>query len=270
VQGDLDDKQSLVRAFEGAAVIFSNTDFFTHLFHGMNPANLPAGRTAVRYAYDREVAQGVNIAEAAASPSVIRTLERFVMSSLSNVSKWSGGKYTAVYHFDSKAEMIRLTRERYPEVAAKLSTVQIGHYVTNWKAFSKMGPEKQPDGSFLMTRQTSPTFRMPFVVAHRDTGPFVKALIDMPVGKNIFAVSETMTLTEWAAIWGRVLGVKIEYKQVSSDEFWEGVPKPLADELGPNFDYIEEFGFTGGDPDVLMPEQVCHSVRVSSLSFAFR
>ncbi|KAH6892038.1 hypothetical protein B0T10DRAFT_482865 [Thelonectria olida] len=265
VQGDLDDVQSLARAFEGAAVIFSNTDFFTHLFHGINPGNLPAGRTPAQYAYDREVAQGLNTAEAANSPSVLKTLERFVLSSLSDASKWSGGKYTTVYHFDSKAEMIRLIHERFPEVAAKMSTVQIGHYVTNWKAFQKLAPQKQPDGSFLLTRTTSPTFRMPHIVTHKDTGPFVKALIDIPPGKDILATSEYMTFPEYAEAWGRVLGVKTTYKQVSKDEFYKDVPAALADELDDGFKYIEEFGFTGGDPDVIEAEQLDVEIPVTSV-----
>ncbi|KAJ0114798.1 hypothetical protein J7T55_004539 [Diaporthe amygdali] len=265
VQGDLDNEQSLVRAFDGAAAIFSNTDFFTHLFHAMDPANLPAGRTANQYAYDREVEQGMNIAAAAADPAVLKTLERFVMSNLSNASKWSGGKYTTVYHFDSKAEMIRLTRERQPEVAARMSTLQMGHYVTNWKAFAGLAPQKQADGSFVMSRATSPDFRMPHVVAHRDTGPFVKALVDLPPGKDLLAVSEWMTFPEWMEVWGRVLGVKARYQQISQEEMFKSVPTALAEEIRDGFDYIEEFGFDGGDPDVLRPEQLDFKIPLTSM-----
>lgn len=256
MQGDLDDKQSLARAFNGATAIFSNTDFFTHLYHAMDPSNLPAGRTAQQYAYDREVKQAMNIAWAAAAPAVFGTLKRFVLSNLSNARKWSGGKYTSVYHFDSKAEMIRLTRERHPELAARMSTLQIGHYVTNWKAFAGLAPRRQADGSFVMSRSTSPAFTMPHIVTHRDTGPFVKALVDLPPGKDLLAVSEWMTFPEWMETWGRVLGVEARYQQISSEEMFEGVPAALTEELKDGFDYIEEFGFTGGDPDVLGPEHV--------------
>ena len=257
VQGDLDDKQSLVKAFKGANVIFSNTDFFAHFFYAMKPeAKLPAGRSAGKHAYEREVEQGVNIAEAAESPSVLKTLERFVMSSLSDATKWSGGKYTSLYHFDSKAEMLRVTRERCPGVASKMSTLQLGHYVNNWKNLAKLGPQKQSDGSYIMTRTSPPSFKMPFVVAEQDTGPFVKVLVDMPAGKDAVAVSEYMTFPEWAEIWGRVHGVKIQYKQVSNEELFEGIPDDFMREIRDGFDYINDFGFTGGDPDVLEPSQV--------------
>lgn len=205
----------------------------------------------------------MNIAEAAASPSVVKTLERFVLSSLSDARKWSGGKYKTVYHFDSKYEMIRQTQERFPEVAAKTSTVQIGNYVTNWKAFKNLAPQKQPDGSFIMSRTTPPTFKMPLIVTHKDTGAFVKALIDIPPGKDILAVSEYMTFPDWMEIWGRVLGVKASYKQLSNEEFFEGIPEAFTEELRDGFDYIHEFGFDGGDPDVLHPEQVRPALHVS-------
>lgn len=265
VQGDLNDVPSLVRAFTGATAIFSNTDFFTHLFHGLDPANLPAGRTPAQYAYDREVAQGVNTAEAASHPSVVSTLRLFVFSSLSDATKHSGGKYTTVYHFDSKAETIRQIRARFPAVAERMSTVQLGHYVTNWKAFAKMAPERQADGSFVMSRTTSPLFRMPHVVAHRDTGPFVQVLVDMPPGKNVLAVSEYMTFPEYAETWGRVLGVRVVYQQVTSEAFYKEVPGPLAEELDVGFEYIEEFGFTGGDASVLEAGQLGVEVPVTSM-----
>lgn len=259
VQGDLDDKQSLVRAFEGATAIFANTDFFTHFYHALDPANhVPAGLSPGEYARDREVEQGMNMVAAAADPAVLKTLERFVWSSLSHASRWSGGKYTRIYHFDSKAEVIRLTRERHPAVAARMSTLQVGHYVTNWKQLAGLAPQRQGGGDvFVVSRPTSASFRMPFVVAQRDTGEFVRALVDrLPPGKDLLGVSEWMTFPEWAEAWGRVMGVKVAYRQVSKDEMFEGVPPVVAQEIGDSFDYLEEFGFAGGDPDVLDPDHV--------------
>ncbi|KAF5018605.1 hypothetical protein F66182_9397 [Fusarium sp. NRRL 66182] len=256
VQGDLDDKESLIRAFEGAHVIFSNTDFFTHLTQVMSGHAIPENRTMLEYCYDREVSQGINIAEAAAAPSVIKTLERFVMSTLSHASKWSGGKYTKVYHFDTKDAMIKATKERFPEVTAKMSTVTIGHYTTIWKVFDKLAPKRQPDGSYLLSRTTPPDVKMPFIVTHRDTGSFVKALVDLPPNTHVMGVSEEITFPEWMEIWGRVNGVKAAYKHISREELFEGIPEDFANEIGDSFDYIHEFGFTGGDPAVLSLDQL--------------
>ncbi|KAI9899692.1 hypothetical protein N3K66_006153 [Trichothecium roseum] len=272
VRADLDDKVSLARAFGGAHAIFSNTDFFTHLSRATQPGavQLPPGHSAGEYAYGREVEQGVNVAEAASSPSVLRTLERFVVSSLSEASKWSRGKHATVYHFDSKAAMLRAARERFPRVAALTSTLQMGHYVENWKSLPSAGPRRRrPDGSsggFVLTRTSDPSFEMPFVVAHKDTGAFVKALVvDLPAGKDLVGVSEYMTLPAWAELWGRVHGVDVEYRQVSSEELFEGVPEPLMREIRDGFDYIHEFGLTGGDPDVLEPSQLDFKIPVTSM-----
>ena len=231
---------------------------------------LSRGLSAGEYAYAREVEQGVNIAEAASSPSVLRTLERLVVSSLSEASKWSRGKHATLYHFDSKAAMLRAARERFPQVAALTSTLQMSHYVENWKALPSVGPRRRPDGSggFVLTRTSDPSFEMPFVVAHRDTGAFVKALVvDLPAGTDLVGVSEYMTLPAWAALWGRVHAVDIEYEQVSSEELFEGVPEPLMREIRDGFDYMHEFGLTGGDPDVLEPSQVSMKLSLTDVFF---
>jgi hypothetical protein len=261
VKGDFDDEASLHLAFEGATAIFSNTDFFVHLIEGLAPGIAPPGKTTVEYAYDREVAQGVNIARAAASPDVLKTLKHFVFSSLADATKWSGGKYTTVYHFDSKAEVIRVIKTRFPELATRTSTLQMGHYVTNWKGFAPMAPQKQSDGSFLMLRPFGGNVQLPWVVTAEDTGSFVKALVEVTPGKDLLGVSQMMTSSEFMTLWGQILEVKIAFKQVSEDEFFENIPEPFKRELQDAFDFIEDFGYTGGDPAVLLPSQVSAAIR---------
>ncbi|CCD49172.1 hypothetical protein ACHAPF_000580 [Botrytis cinerea] len=264
VEADFDDKESLSSAFQEATVIYSNTDFFVHLFTGIS-AGAPPGRTVLEHAYDREVSQGINIAEAAASPSVLKTLEYFIYSSLSDAKKWSRGKYSTVYHFDSKAETIRQIQSRFPDLATRMSTLQLGYYVTNWKAFPLMAPQKQDDGSFLFERPLSPDSIVEFVVTQKDTGIFVKALIDMRPGKNLLGVSDRMTWKEWAKIWGDALGVEAGFKQVSEETFWKGVPEPLSRELQVAWDYADEFGHAGGDPDVVRPEELTVKIPLMSM-----
>lgn len=262
VQADFNNKESLYPAFEGATAIFSNTDFFANLQTAMESDVLSSGRTANEHAFDLEVIQGVNIAEAAASPTVIKTLERFVLSSLSEARKWSGGKYTSLWHFDSKAKMIQVIQERFPQLAERMSTLQIGHYVENWKKFSKMAPQKQPDGSYLIERPFGLGLKLPFIVAHRDTGAFVKALIELPPGKDLLGESESMAWPEWMELWGGILGVKAGVKQISKEEFFDGVPTAVKDELWDNYTYCEEFGHTGGDPNVLKPAEMSFTIQL--------
>lgn len=65
--------------------------------------------------------------------ATVEGLELFIWSTLSDAGKWSGGKYKGVLHFDSKAKVVEYVRERYPEVGRKMSLLQLGLFVTNWK-----------------------------------------------------------------------------------------------------------------------------------------
>lgn len=143
VRAELDDIQSLVEAFDGAHAIYAVTDFWAPFFDPANAAKAKAaGQTPNEYAFDIEVRRGLNIAEAAAEPRVLQTLDRFIFSTLADVKKWSGGKYTWVYHFDSKAKVTEHVRAHMPELAKQMSTLQIGEYATNWKKLPSMAPKK--------------------------------------------------------------------------------------------------------------------------------
>ncbi|KAL4876982.1 hypothetical protein BJY04DRAFT_199085 [Aspergillus karnatakaensis] len=265
IQGDLDDKSSLAAAFVGATVIYANTDWVTHFTYALRHPEVLNGRVENQYAYDREVEQGLNIAEAAASETVLKTLNRFIYSSLSDARKGSNGEYPNVYHNNCKIDTINLIHERFPVVGKRLSTVQLAHYVTNWQHSPQLKPAKQTDGSYLIRHTFSPDFPMPFMVAHRDTGAFVKALVDLPPGTNIIGVSEIMSWREYTRVWGEVNGVKAIFRQVSPDEYFESVPTPLKKELWDTFRYVEEFGYRGGDESVLTAEELGVDVPVTSV-----
>lgn len=142
--GDLNDTASLVAAFKGANAIFSTTDFWGPFYNPATQKLLKEGQTINEYCYDLELQQGKNIADAAAT---VDGLDRYVVSALCDASKWSKGKYTWNYHFDSKARIVDYIREKYPQLAAKMSVVQLGSYMDNWKSgmmFSKVGSRSIP------------------------------------------------------------------------------------------------------------------------------
>lgn len=130
VSADLNDPLSLTDAFKGAHAIFSTTNFWEPFFNPATKALLAPGQSIGQYCYEQELRQSKNIADAATKTE---GLERFVASSLCDATKWSDGKYKGVYHFDSKARAVDYIREVYPELAAKMSTVQMGSYFSNWK-----------------------------------------------------------------------------------------------------------------------------------------
>jgi hypothetical protein len=175
VAGDLDDTQSLKKAFEGANVIFGTTDFWQHL---LNPENhklaAEQGRTPNEVAYDREVAQGKAVVDAAAAN--VATLDRFVLSTCSESRKWSNGTLKWVLHFDAKAETVNYLKATYPELWAKTSLLQLAYYVTNWRSFSGT-PKKQEDGSFKVSLPMSGDRKIPIVDPASDTGQFERRFL---------------------------------------------------------------------------------------------
>ncbi|KAF2758028.1 NAD(P)-binding protein [Pseudovirgaria hyperparasitica] len=260
VQGDLDDVASLRAAFMGAHAIFLMTDFWS-IFS--QPDTIQAAQTAGQflpsYVHDQESRQGINAAEAASSPEVLATLERFVFTTLANVSKRSGGKYRSVYHFDSKAAVEEYVLDKRPGLAKLMSTVNMGFFAENWRITALFSPHKQRDGSYVFRDPLvpGPHQAMPFVVAEKDTGTFVKALVvDLPPRTNLLGVSEMITMTDFATLWGQVLGVDAREEKMSEDVFLEQFPDVLRQEFSDNFRFVREFGYTGNDPGISTPQEL--------------
>lgn len=139
VQADLDDVNSLSRAFEGANVIFGVTDFWKPLSDPNLTRNRKEGQTLSRWAYEYELQHAKNIFDVAAK---VETLERLVFSSIADVAEHSEGKYTGAYHADTKAHAEKYGKQRYPELWKKTNTIQVGVYLSNFKELSTEMPKK--------------------------------------------------------------------------------------------------------------------------------
>lgn len=149
MKADLDDVASLQKAFTGTNAIFGVTDFWQFpekpSTHEMAKAE---GITWNEACYRQELQQGKNIIDAAAQVVGEGKLERFVFSSLSDAKKTSKGKYSWVYHFDSKAHVLDYLKEKakgestYKALSEKTSDVQIGFYLDNWSKNPILAPKK--------------------------------------------------------------------------------------------------------------------------------
>jgi len=129
VTADLDDKSSLESAFAGAHAIFIVSDYwgtFGALASTAKPEEIDSLYLKVA---EIEKQQLVNALDTAAH---VPSLERLVLSSLQNASKWSGGKYKHVYHFEFKARAAEYAAEAYPELWAKTSIFQAGWFTSNY------------------------------------------------------------------------------------------------------------------------------------------
>jgi nucleoside-diphosphate-sugar epimerase len=140
VHADMDSPSSLASAFASVHAIFAVSDFWGIYADPSNRALAEAaGEPPHVWAGKRETEQLNRVIDAAAQ---VPGLERFVISSLSDVTRWSGGKYTHVYHFDSKARAEVYARETYPELWAKTSVLQAGMFLGNFVVPSGFQPEK--------------------------------------------------------------------------------------------------------------------------------
>lgn len=258
VSADLDDEASLGRAFEGATAIFAVTDYWQFL---KQPATFErAGKESKRpneIAMALEVEQGKKLVRAAAAQ--LATLERLVLSTLSDSVKWSDGEIIHNYHFNGKAEYTKFLQAQHPELAKKTSYLQMGQYLNNWKTFPAFTPQKQQDGSFVMPLLNPPGFKpTPYVDPPKDTGHFVKALLlKHPAGTSMLGYSQALTNDEYCELWSKVLGVKCVPKYLEYEDLVAvGMPEWLALETVDAGLYVAKFGQTGGDPAVKEPAEL--------------
>ena len=145
VQADMDVPSTLVSAFEGANAIFAVSDFWGLYGDPANKSKPQPSEPLNVWVGNQETQQLKNVIDAAAK---VQTLERFVISSLSNATKWSQGKYLHVYHFDSKANAEEYAKQTYPELWAKTSVFQAGLFLSNFTGSPFMTPKLASGPSF--------------------------------------------------------------------------------------------------------------------------
>lgn len=135
VFADLNDIDTLVPAFQGTNLIFSVTDYWEPFFRPdcRTTASI-LGISCRQYAYDVELQQGKNIADAVARTADSLDENGLIASTLSHAKGRSGGRFKELYHFDAKAEVFpAYVREKYPALARKMSCVQTGYFMSSYK-----------------------------------------------------------------------------------------------------------------------------------------
>ena len=223
VSVDIDDIESLEAAFTGAKAIFAMTDYWYPIRDpAVRARATERGISADQLCAEIEMQRGKNMALAAASPEVQKTLQRYVWSSLGNVSQLSGNKYTHVWHFDSKTAVEQYIRDdkemKRAGLTDKASSIHVGLYTDNWR---RSGAEIQKDpltGGYWHVSFDDGTSKLPFFWNQKDTGPLVKRLVeDVQPGVRLLAVSQFATYREFMAIWAKTLGKKLAGIMVSRE-----------------------------------------------------
>lgn len=250
VQADLDDVESLERAFRGSSAIFVVTDYVANSKRAFGSEAFKRiakdeGKTVEAYAGKLEEAQAINAARAASHPEVLRTLERYVFSTLPAVTEISGGKFTHAHEFDSKANAEKYIRGSLPQLAQRLSTVTMGNYLENWPYIPALAPQKENDGSYSFLWLDSPGEHVehPELWAIQDAGAFVKALVlDHPAGTDVLAATAIIGSKDYAALWSKVMGLPAVSKVVSEADYAALVPEEIRATFIELIKFVTEYG----------------------------
>ncbi|KAK4553257.1 hypothetical protein LTR86_009557 [Recurvomyces mirabilis] len=254
VKADLFDLDSLKAAFKGANYIFAFTDFGALMKDAL--ARFHAGEIAAPIGagtYRLEALQGRNIADAAA---MIPELERLVFSTEPNVKRLSGGKYGHVYHFDAKAVGLEYMLS-LEALKGKVSAVMLGVFVASVKKIQHLWGLKMVDGIAVWSPPFEADLPLPWVDVQKDLGSFVSAVIRAPAPTQVLVVSEWLSGQQWLDQWSKITGKKARYEAgMSLHERVEEDSTGLSLHFSQTMRYIEDFGYTCGDPNVLMPEQL--------------
>ncbi|KAJ6464539.1 NAD(P)-binding protein [Mycena sanguinolenta] len=222
----VDNKDEVYKAFAGANFAFLVTAFWEHIDGA------------------RETTEGKLMVDAAKAAGV----RGIVWSGLPSFSALSGGKYTHVWHTDSKAEVTTYGRKS----GVPFVDVQTGYYGSNLlSGFS--APVKQADGSFVLAWPARPTTVVPFLDALRDYGTFVRYALELPVfpdGAEIFAYGENITVEDLVLQWSQATGKKIVFAQITEEQGKKGVeraglPPHIALDVTEFMLTWDEFGWKG-------------------------
>lgn len=139
VQANLDDTLTLLKAFDGAQVVFAVSDFWGIYADPTYRSKAKAGQLFSEWSGQHELQQLKNSVDAAAKTS---SLEHFIISSLPDATRESGGKYTHIYHFDSKADAEKYGKDEYPDLWAKTSVYIPAFFLTNFTQNPILTPVK--------------------------------------------------------------------------------------------------------------------------------
>jgi uncharacterized protein YbjT (DUF2867 family) len=205
VEGDLEDKESLLRAMNGCHGVFGLTNFWEH--------------------FEKEYQHGKNLIDAVHASGVAH----FIYSGLPAYNVLSEGKL-AVPHCDMKAALEVYTNS----LGIPATFTHIAFYYENFLTF--FPPQRGEDGAFYFG---FPQGNTPLAMATpEDMGAIAALIFDHPdiyIGKTVGVVGEDRTCTEYAAIMSRVLGVTVRYRPVLRDVY-AALGFPGAEELANMFE----------------------------------
>ena len=221
---DIDNYESLKKAFEGAYGVYAVTFFWEHF----SPA--------------KENAQAESIAKAAKAAGV----KHIIWSTLEDTRNWvplsdnrmpslGDGKYK-VPHFDGKGESNKYFTEQNLPVTFLLTSFYWDNFI-----YFGMGPKKGPDGKLAITIPMGDK-KLPGIAAS-DIGKSAFGIFKKGnefIGKTVGISGGHLTGKQMADSFTKALGQEVVYKAVPFDVF-RSFGFPGADDVGNMFQFKHDF-----------------------------
>jgi len=203
VRGDLDDRSSVDQALEGVYGVFSVQNSW-------------------ETGYDREVRQGVMLADAAKTAGVAH----FVYSSVG-----SAYRETGIPHFDSKREI----EEHVRGSGLPYTILRPVFFMQNWE----MMRDPILDGTLAQPLDPDKPLQQ---VNIEDLGAFAAIAFENPdgwIGREVDLAGDEPTMPDAAEAFSRVTGREVSYYQVPWDQFREQV----GEEYAVMYEWFNEVGY---------------------------
>jgi len=223
VAADVDDIESLKKAFQGAYGAFCVTFFWVH------------------FSPEKEMAEAHAMAQAAKHAG----LKHVIWSTLEDTRNWVPlsdnrmptlhGKYK-VPHFDGKGE----SNKFFAEAGVPTTFLLTAFYWENFIYFGA-GPQPGPDGKLVLTVPLGDK-KMPSI-AVEDIGKCAYGIFKRGsefIGKTVGIAGEHLTGEQMAAGLTRALGQEVRYNSVSP-EAYRSFGFPGADDLGNMYQFKRDF-----------------------------
>lgn len=223
VAANLDDADSLAKAFAGAYGVFCLTNFWEHF--------------SPEKEYTQAKAQAVAAKKAGVQHAIWSTLEdtRKWVPLTDNRMPTLMGHYK-VPHFDAKGE----ADQEFVALGVPTTFLLTSFYWDNMISFG-MGPKKGPDGALAFTLPMGDK-KLPCIAAE-DIGKCALGIFMKGreyVGKTVAIAGEQLTGTEMAAAMTNAFGQPVRYNAVTPEQY-RGFGFPGADDLGNMFQFKHDF-----------------------------
>lgn len=225
VAANMNDVDSLKSAIAGSYAVFAVTNYWETM------------------SKETEVQQGKNIADLSKAAGV----SHLIWSSLPHVVKMTAGQLKHVLHFDGKAEVEEYIETIKAGTGLVASYWLPGFFMANLKGMISPHPQTG-----------TPTFSMPWdaektqvglLDAVHDTGKFVAGLLladpQSVDGLRVNGVSQWTTPKEIVDTISSAGGTKVEFREVSVEEYEGYLPAPVAKEMAENMVLVRDWSYFG-------------------------